>query len=79
MPVKCTCRSESSDTAGASADILVYSIITTATTAAYSFAIQMNLYIAVDVIYTGVEDHAWRFSSAFPRIDYEYVCQDSSR
>ncbi len=79
MPVKCTCRSKSSDTAGASTDILVYSIITTATTAAYSFAIQMNLYIAVDVIYTVGEDHAWRFSSAFPRKDYEYVCQDSSR
>jgi len=42
--------------------------------AVYSFAIQMDLYIAVDVIYTVVENHVWRFSSAFPRIDYVYVC-----
>ena len=47
--------------------------------AAYSFAIQMNLYVAMDVIYTVGEDHVWRFSSAFPRTDYEYVCQDCSR
>ena len=46
---------------------------------AYSFAIQMDLYIAVDVIYTVGEDHAWQLSSAFPRTDYEYVCQDSLR
>ena len=43
---------------------------------AYSFAIQMDLYIAVDVIYTVVGDHIWRVSSAFPKIDYVYVCQD---
>ena len=47
--------------------------------AAYSFAIQMDLYIAVDVIYTVGEDHAWRLSSAFPRTDDEHVCQDFSR
>jgi len=47
--------------------------------AAYNFAIQMDLYIAVEVIYTVGEDHAWRLSLAFPRTDYVYVCQDSSR
>ena len=43
--------------------------------AAHGFAIQMNLYIAVDVIYTVGEDNAWRLSSAFPRTDYEYVAK----
>ena len=47
--------------------------------AAYNFAIQMDLYIAVAGIYTVGEDHAWRLSSAFPRTDYEYVCQGFSR
>ena len=40
---------------------------------AYSFATQMDLYAAVDVIYTVVEDHVWRVSSAFPKIDYVYM------
>ena len=34
--------------------------------AAYNFAIQMDLYIAVDGIYTVGEDHAWRLSVPFP-------------
>ena len=52
-----------------------YPVTTTAAMSVYSFAIQEYLYIVAEVIYTVYENHAWRFSSAIPRIDYVYVCQ----